>query len=133
MLFQRELNEQQQRQLALRLRHIELRAELAAAHRDLLQPLQLVQGLMGSVPRARAGLWGGLGLAAAALAWHFRGAKSGAGSLGATLNWLRLGLRVARLWTAVKAEFRADFRPEAAADGRGQGRGVRPAASEAEL
>ena len=133
MLFQRELNEQRQRQLALRLRHIELRAELATAQRDLFQPLQLVQGLMGSGPRSRAGLWGGLGLAAAALVWHFKGAKSGSGNLGSALNWLRLSLRVARLWTAVKAEFRADFRPEAAADGRAQGQGARPAASEAEL
>jgi len=104
MLFQRELNEIAQRQLALRLRHIELRADLGSASRDLLQPLHVVQGLMGSGTASRASLWGGLGVLGVGLGLLLGRRATGSSRGGAALEWLRLGLRIARLWVTAKAE-----------------------------
>ncbi|WIV99510.1 hypothetical protein [Kinneretia aquatilis] len=111
MLFQRELQELQQRQLALRLRNIELRAELGGSVRELMQPLQMARSFMaGSSELGNAGArgwWssGLVALAALGLGWAARrrmhagsAAQAANGPVESVLGWLRLGLRVARLW-----------------------------------
>lgn len=124
MLFQRELQELQQRQLALRLRNIELRAELGGSVRELMQPLQMARSFMaGSSELGAAGPRGGwssglVALLALGLGWAARrrmqaggAAQAASGPVESVLGWLRLGLRVARLW-------REFSRAGAAADGR---------------
>lgn len=78
-MFARQLNELKQRQLALRLRNIELRAELQTEARRLLRPAHWF-GLAG----------GAAGLLLSGLRLPRR--------LAQIVGWAKLGLRLARLF-----------------------------------
>ena len=82
-MFNRELNELKQRQLALRLRNIELRSELRADVQRLQQPANWL-GAAGAA------------VGAAGLGVLFTGRRP-KNRWGMALNLLKLGLRIARL------------------------------------
>ncbi|WP_310386845.1 hypothetical protein [Roseateles sp.] len=86
-MFSRELNQLKQRQLALRLRNIELRSALRTEAAQLARPM----GWVG----AAGGLAGALILAA--------GLKR-PGFLGRLLVFTQLGLRLGRLLSALRAK-----------------------------
>ncbi|MCV2360472.1 hypothetical protein LNV08_15970 [Paucibacter sp. TC2R-5] len=86
-MFTRELVELRQRQLALRLRNIELRAEMRAEAQALLKPV----GWFGAA--------GGLAGAAVMAAGLRR-----PGFFSKVLGFTSLGLRLARLLTALRAK-----------------------------
>ena len=82
-MFNRELNELKQRQLALRLRNIELRSELRAD----LQRLQQPANWLGAA---------GAAMGAAGLGVLFTGRRP-QNRWGLSLNLLKLALRIARM------------------------------------
>ena len=82
-MFDRELNQLKQRQLALRLRNIELRSELRADLQGLRQPASWL-GAAGAVI-------GAAGVGA------FLNRQSQPSRLGSALNLLKLALRITRL------------------------------------
>ncbi|MBT9494561.1 MAG: hypothetical protein IV107_19920 [Paucibacter sp.] len=86
-MFTRELNELKQRQLALRLRNIELRAALRGDASNLARPM----GWFGAA--------GGMAGAALLLA----GARR-PGMVGKFLVFTQLGLRLGRLLVAIRAK-----------------------------
>jgi hypothetical protein len=82
-MFDRELNQLKQRQLALRLRNIELRTELRVDVQRLRQPASWLGAAGAAV--------GAAGMEA------FLNRQSQPGRWGSALNLLKLALRIARL------------------------------------
>jgi len=108
MLFTQELNQLQQRQLALRLRSIELRAATEQELQLMLRPLNTASGLIGQVSglagfgRGKPALLGLAGLLLGALCVGGRRSIV-VERVGAGLAWARLGLRLLNLYTAWRA------------------------------
>ena len=93
-MFGQRLNELRQRQLEIRLRNAELRAELATATNELTRPFAWLQG------------WGGLVGAAGMLAGMRR-------SKGLRMfAWGKLALRMLRLWFFSASSTKASEAPE---------------------
>ena len=82
-MFDRELNQLKQRQLALRLRNIELRTELRVDVQRLRQPASWLGAAGAAVGAAGVGA--------------FLNRQSQPRRLGTALNLLKLALRIARL------------------------------------
>lgn len=82
-MFDRELNQLKQRQLALRLRNIELRAELRVDVQRLRQPASWIGAAGAAIGAAGVGA--------------FLNRQSQPGRWGSALNLLKLALRIARL------------------------------------
>lgn len=109
MLFTQELNQLQQRQLALRLRSIELRASTQQELELMLRPLNTASGLIGQVGaladcgRGKPALLGLAGLLLGALCAGGRRSNV-VERVGAGLAWARLGLRLLNLYAAWRAD-----------------------------